>query len=436
MSVQSLSAAEGVTLMFLVMSFVLVGVVRILQRRRPGLDIMTPVAVAVVVRILAVIAINATGKAAQLRGGDETTFLDYAHTLAATSWGHGWFPHGIYQLQTVIFAAQLKALSLTPTAMRMTQIGIAVLGLVLIIVSVYELAGPRAARFLAWILAFEPSNVFFNSEIHKEPVMVLASGLVVFGGTKLWKRFDLKGGVWPCVLGSVIAIETRAYAGWFLVIAAVFILLHSALKRLDRPLLALPIVYTVLGAALLLTPTLLHITSKGNLAKLQADQSYTTQTQASANSGGANGDNLALEDVNFSTRGAVLSNLPVRMLDLITRPYPWQISDISQQLGAFSTLLAYGGIVLLLRYAWRVKRRAFGLIVPLLYPMFFLLAAYSLSAGNAGTGFRYRSHIVILLAAMLAVVRSHVLEAEEESSPVEEGEFVDDLGPHRILQPA
>ena len=234
----------------------------------------------------------------------------------------------------------------------------------------------------------------------------------------------------------MIAIETRAYAGWFLVIAAVFILLHSALRRLDRPLLALPIIYTVLGAAILLTPTLLHITSKGSLAKLQADQTYTTQTQAAANSGGANGDNLALEDVNFSTRGAVLANLPGRMLDLLVRPYPWQLSDISQQLGAVGTLLSLGGIALLLRYAWRARRKLFGLIGPFLYPMFFLLAAYSLSAGNAGTGFRYRSHIVILIAAMLVVVREHVLQTEAQSSPTSESSLVDEIPSRRVLAPA
>jgi hypothetical protein len=431
MSDSTLNAAEGVVLMFLVSSFVMVWVVRRLQRHRPGLDIMTPVAVAVVVRILAVIAINASGKAAQLRGGDETTFLDFAHNLAASPWGHGFFPHGPYQLQTVVFAVQLKALALTTTAMRMTQIGISVLGLVLIIASVWELAGPRAARLLAWILAFEPSNIFFNSEIHKEPLMVLASGLVVFGGTKLWKRFDLKGGIWPCVLGSVIAIETRAYAGWFLVVAAAFILLHSAVRRLDRPLLALPIIYAILGAAIILTPTLLHITSNQSLAKLQSAQQYTTQTQATSG-----GDNLALEDVNFSTRGAVLANLPVRMLDLLVRPYPWQLADISQQLGAVSTLFTLGGIVLLLRYAWRARRGLFALIGPFLYPAFFLLAAYSLSAGNAGTGFRYRSHIVILIAAMLVVVREHVLQTEAESSPGSQSGLVDEIAPRRVLVPA
>jgi hypothetical protein len=35
--------------------------------------------------------------------------------------------------------------------------------------------------------------------------------------------------------------------------------------------------------------------------------------------------------------------------------------------------------------------------------------AYSLSAGNAGTGFRYRTHLVVLAIAMLVVLREHVL---------------------------
>ena len=50
--------------------------------------------------------------------------------------------------------------------------------------------------------------------------MELASGLVVFGGTKIWQRLDLNGFV-LCGLGGMIAVETRSYAGWFLVSAAV-----------------------------------------------------------------------------------------------------------------------------------------------------------------------------------------------------------------------
>lgn len=51
------------------------------------------------------------------------------------------------------------------------------------------------------------------------------------------------------------------------------------------------------------------------------------------------------------------------------------------------------------------------LTAPILYPLLFLMAAYSLSAGNAGTGFRYRTHLVVLGVAMLVVLREHVLRA-------------------------
>ena len=41
----------------------------------------------------------------------------------------------------------------------------------------YDLGGQRAARLAAWCLAFEPSSIFFNTEIHKEALMELAAGL-------------------------------------------------------------------------------------------------------------------------------------------------------------------------------------------------------------------------------------------------------------------
>ena len=42
---------------------------------------------------------------------------------------------------------------------------------------------------------------------------------------------------------------------------------------------------------------------------------------------------------------------------------------------------------------------------PLVYVGFFTLIAYSLSAGNAGTAFRYRMHIVALAICLLVVLR-------------------------------
>ena len=42
---------------------------------------------------------------------------------------------------------------------------------------------------------------------------------------------------------------------------------------------------------------------------------------------------------------------------------------------------------------------------PLVYPAFFALIAYSLSAGNAGTAYRYRTHVVGLMLCVLVVLR-------------------------------
>ena len=54
--------------------------------------------------------------------------------------------------------------------------------------------------------------------------------------------------------------------------------------------------------------------------------------------GKPNGNNLALEPVDFSSRTKIIIHLPQRVGDLLFRPYPWQDYDWSQRLGAIGTL--------------------------------------------------------------------------------------------------
>jgi len=339
--------------------------------------------------------------------------------LAIQPLGHGDLPHGAYQLQTVLFAMELKLGLLTQGAMRIVQVGIALTGVILILAAVHDLAGGRAARLAAWVLAFEPASIFFDSALHKEPNMELAAGLVVFGGTMIWKRLDVRG-ILICALGGAIAVETRSYAGWFLVSAAVLLLLHAALRNMDRPLRAMPVIYAVVIAGFVVTPVLLQVSSKKNLQVLQYSQNANASGATEA-TGGANGDNLKLEQVDFSTRGAILRNLPKRITDLTLEPYPWQLGDTSQRFGAIGTLFAYAVLLLLLRYAWLSRGQVLPRAAPVLYPLFFLLVAYSLSVGNAGTGFRYRTHLVTLAVAAMAILREQaLLRRAERSAPVAE----------------
>jgi hypothetical protein len=408
MSTDGFQNSEVFIAVALVVGALLLWLARGLMRSRPDLRVIGPIAVGFGLRLAAIIGIGLTGLGSTLRGGDETTFLGYAHFLAHQPLSLAYVPHSVFELHVVLFALEDR-IGLTVGAMRIVQVGIALAGVVLILAAVYDLAGGRAARLAAWLMALEPASIFFNSALHKEPNMELAAGMVVFGGTMIWRRLDVRGLV-LFALAGLIAVWTRSYAGWFLVSASVFILLHAALRSLNRPLRAMPIIYGVLIGAFLVTPTLLAATSGKNLRVLQQSQNAYANAIGTG-SGGPNTDNLKDEKVDFSSRGKVLQNLPLRIRDLILKPYPWQLSDTSQRFGAIGTLLAYVLFAFLIIYAWESRGKIFARAGPVLYPMLFLLVAYSLAAGNAGTGFRYRTHLVTLAIAAVAILREQALLA-------------------------
>jgi hypothetical protein len=402
--------AEGVLITILAVAVILMYAVKRLGRRRPGFRIGQAIAVAFLIRLLAIVAINATGLGASLRGGDEDTFLYYGQKLAHQALGGGYVPHGIYQLHVVLIALQIKLGFINETGIRVTQAGIALLGFVFMLAATYDLGGARAARFAAWCLAFEPSSIFFNTEIHKEPLMELGAGLAAFGGVWVWKRLDIRG-IFICALGCAIAIETRSYAGWFLACGCVLMILHAAVRNAQRKGMAVILIYAVVIAGLIAAPTLLSATGGKNLKQLQA-----SQAENSSGSGQAGQSNLALEQVDISSRGKLITSLPKKIQELLLEPYPWQVGDSSQAFGALGTLVAYLVILLTIRYAWINRGTVFGRAGPLLYPLLFEMLAYAVTVGNAGTGFRYRSHLVTLGICVMAVLRTAARERSAEQS--------------------
>ena len=109
-----------------------------------------------------------------------------------------------------MFSLHFRVLDGAPPELllRIEMVLFSTVGLALLSAAVWELAGPRPARIAAWILALEPANIFFSSLIHKEPLMYLAEGLVVFGGAVLWKRGKLTALI-PMVVGCLLAMATR-----------------------------------------------------------------------------------------------------------------------------------------------------------------------------------------------------------------------------------
>jgi hypothetical protein len=275
------------------------------------------------------------------------------------------------------------------------------------------LAGPRAAYITAWILALEPANIFFSGIIHKEPFMLFAEGLVAFGGAVLWKRGNFMA-LFPMVLGCLIATATRPYVGWFLAMAAAAIALHAGLRARSLTV-SFALVTVVLGLGVVFFPAVWNASSSKNLKSLQISQDANAADTSS---------NLSLERVDYSSRGKIIVNLPKRVLDIATKPYPWQLANASQQLGLLGTTALWLGFIGLAAALWRDGKAIMKRAGPIIYLSLFLLVAYSLSAGNAGTAFRYRTHLVAFLFVLVCTLRetrssatATVAAARERSLP-------------------
>lgn len=222
--------------------------------------------------------------------------------------------------------------------------------------------------------------------------MFLATGLVVFGGSLIWRRAEMRY-LLLVGLGCLIAAATRNYASWFLLAAGAAITLHASLRSENRGSLRSFGLLAVVVLLIAATAPVVASRSGSTLSDLQKSQNANATDQS----------NLALEQVDYSNGTAVVTNLPKRMFDVAFRPFPWQLGNPSQKIGVMGTMVAYATLFVLLALA---LGRGSGIVDrggPILYTFVFLFVAYSLSAGNAGTAFRYRSHLVVL-GILLAVV--------------------------------
>jgi hypothetical protein len=377
-------------------------VARALRRSRPSLDLLRPVLAAYGLRVLVAAILGLTSLNASIRGIDEVGFLADAHALARLPFtSHQWLAaltghltiQGVYNAGTLhifLMALQIRLFGSTSFAMRASMAMLGAIGVCLIAAAVYELAGAKASRLTAWLLAVEPANIFFSTALHKEALLYLAVGMVGFGAASVWNRARV-GALALMTLGCLVATAAGTYAGWFLAVACSAVLLHRAARRLSkrRRRAVGGAAVTACVVALLVPP--LASRTQAELAGLQTSQNKNARLHS----------RLALEPVNLSTPGEVAINLPRRMFDLMLRPYPWQLSDTSQRLGLIETLFVLALLVVLVRQTVSRRGPLLSLTAPLLYPAVLLWIAYALAVANAGTGFRYRTVIIPLFIGMM-----------------------------------
>ncbi|MDQ3688734.1 MAG: glycosyltransferase family 39 protein [Chloroflexota bacterium] len=356
------------------------------------------------IRLTSAVAISLLPNSRALRGPDELVFLASAQDIRARPLIEILTGSGITPLHQWLFALQQRLISASDLTLRLTQIALAVAGLALLAAVVYDLAGPAAARLAAWLLAFEPTSVFFSGYLHKDPLVTFAVGVVAYGLLLMWRHRSLRA-LAAISAGCLVATLTRPYIGWILTAASVTLILHAAMRRQHGRRAALLAGVAICFMTVALSVALREAPAK--LERLQASQEANFRDTSS---------NLKYERVDYSTPAAIARNLPTRVSAFLLRPYPWQLQNTNQQLGAIGGVVVLITLVLVAASIPRSRGHIMTRAGPLIYVGGALILAYSVISANAGTAFRLRENVTAVLICIGCSLHAPRDESLEEQA--------------------
>jgi hypothetical protein len=363
---------------------------------RPGREgLLVPVLAAFGIRVAATLGVAALGPlGSRLRGPDDLAFFDAAQSIANEPLGSPtWGDTSQGGLLPSLLAIQIRLLG-DPgaTSLRLVQCLIATIGITFIGAAVADLAGSKAGVVAAWILAVEPSNVFFSTILQKESLVILGEGLVLFGVAHgIGKRTVVS--MFSTAAGLLVVLAVRPYAAVFLFCALMLVALHLGLRRL-WPHKARIAVATVgiaicfVGLGLALGPAL-----ERQLERLQTVHDLQL----------AQDSNLDLAPVNVTTPSGLATAVPQRLYDFFAKPYPWQLANVEQRLGAVGTVITWTLMLLVLVVLVRNRRFVLSRAWPVIYITGCLVLGYAITITNSGTGFRHRLHFIVVLAVLAGI---------------------------------
>jgi hypothetical protein len=363
-------------------------------RREPGLALAAPLAVGFALRLAAIaIALAVPSIGTKLSTTDEAQFLATTNLLIAHPFSDPiWQTMTLHYTEVLPWAVTLKvfhAAGVVPIRLENATIQLGAVALTAWAAAI--LGGPRAGMITAWIGAVEPSNVFFSTLVHHEPLYMAGMALVLLGLVRLWVR----GWSWTAavaILAGLALVEgTRSYMAFFTVVGVLLALSCFALARRFGRRRAL-VITLILGAftaaaGIAAAP---HVAPR-RLAALQAQLNFPYPNES-----------LGLGPATVTTSSGLAATVVVRSIDLLVRPFPWQVASTAQKVAVMGTLLWYVLIAFLVMLSFRT-----GLSIRLA-PVFLLavceLIGFSLTLLNAGEGFRHRTNLILLVSVCIGVI--------------------------------
>lgn len=365
-------------------------------RSRPGLQLAKIALAALLARVSVAVLVSALPNSETLRGPDDGGFFSQGMSMGDLSpFASDWLEQLSGRAHVVFIGVQASVLGAPgDLALRVTQISLAVAGILFMVAAVYDMAGPRAAMIAGWLLAFEPSHLFFSGLFHKESLVLLAEGIAALAAVRMWIRRDAVA--WALLATSVmVAMSVRPYAAILMLGGAGLLTsIHAHLRRL-APMKPrnIPAALAIAACALLVV-TPIALGGREELSHLQRSMNVQARNNA----------NLALSPVDFSSPTSALANFPGRAADFLFRPYPWQIQNSSQRAAVPGTLVAWAVLLIALIGCLLTARTVLPRAAPVLYLLGTTLIIYAFTTGNAGTGYRHRVHVVFFGIALVAVV--------------------------------
>lgn len=269
---------------------------------------------------------------------------------------------------------------------------------VLTVVFLYRLARhlfhSQVAFRAAFLLAFMPSMIVWNSVAIKDPIMVLLVTVSLYVYMLLRQR-------WSTVLLLILVATVSAsffirfYISYFLILS-IFLTALVGRTREGTSRVRNLLIVVAFAIAVGLTGLSRSLSEGLELASLEQVALYRVGMASTANSGF--GHDLDIS----SPRGALLA-LPMGLAVVLFGPFPWQMRSLLP-LSTLPEMLLWWYLVPSL---WRGIRfaftRSFSRGAPVFVFCISLSIAYSLTLGNVGAAVRQRTQIFVFLFVFVAL---------------------------------
>ncbi len=361
-----------------------------------------PLAVALALRLIAVaIAAAVPSLGRKLTTTDEAKFIAITRHLARLPLdSHAWVSSLVHSTQVIPWALTYKLFGDCGSfPLRLEQIALSLIAIIVVSLLASRLGGRLAGLIAAWILAVEPSSVYFAGLLHQESLCTVGEALLLCALADCWLRDH--GWRRPLLLGVVgvaLIFGTRSYMAFFAGVAVVLVLVGAVAQRrfgAARGLAGLTVGAVVLAlVGIVLAPHMVP----GSLVNLQNQLSYRYA-----------GANLSLPRATVTNAGGLLGTAISRSFDLLLKPFPWQTGDTAQKAAVAGTLVWYVLLIVTLWLAVRTRswmRALDSALAPAVILFLCETVGFALTLVDTGEGFRHRVNLVLLLSVPLGVMLS------------------------------